>query len=193
MPPPALVLRRERPRTLKTVVERRTVSQTVVHNHITQVLCQKVHPRRDTVYRLLPPARTETAGEERSRPTLWARRLVRLFSIESARQELRPFFHTVVQNVLDGERERVKSRPEQAVSLVFRMLGETYFLQTLDRLRREGWERSAAEAAAPPSDPPEREACAPRLSGAEYQALVRGVERALERRSHLETLRRGRA
>lgn len=178
---------------LKTVVERRAVSQTVVHNHITQVIRRAVFPRRDTVYRLLPAPRPEGAGEERSRPTLWARRLVGLFSAESARRELEPFFHTVVGNVLEEERARARSHPEQGVTLVFRMLGERYFLQTLERLRREGWGQAAGEEAAPPPRPPEPEERSLRLSGEEYRALIRGVERALERRARLEMLRGGRS
>lgn len=194
IPPPALVLRRERPRTIKTVVERRPVSQTVVHNHITQVVRQTVLPRRDTVYRSLPrPTGRGSEEDDRSRPTLAARRLVRLFSAESARRELRLFFRGVVHNVWNEERETARSRPEQAVSLVYRLFGEQYLLQTLDRLSRERQERTAVQAAAPPSGPPEREARAPRLSGAEFQALVRGVERSLDRRARLEALRQGRA
>ncbi len=178
---------------VKTVVERRAVSQTVVHNHITQVVRQTVLPRRDTVYRFLPrPAGRGPEEDDRSRPTLAARRLVRLFSAESARRELRLFFRGVVQNVLNEERETVRSRPEQAVSLVYRLFGEQYLLQTLDRLSRERQERTAVQAAPPPG-PPELEARAPRLSGAEFQALVRGVGRSLDRRARLEALRQGRA
>ncbi len=194
IPPPALVLRRERPRVLRTVVERRAAPQTVVHNHIIQMVRQTVCPRRDVVTRLLsPPGREAAVEEDRSRPTLAARRLVGLFSAESARRELRPFFQTVVRNVLEEERERMRSRPEQGVDLVCRLFGERYLLQTLDRLRRETEERPAVQAPAPPPGPPERAAEAPRLSGAEFQALVRGVERSLERKGRLEALRQGRA
>ncbi len=88
IPPPALVLRRERPRVLRTVVERRAAPQTVVHNHIIQMVRQTVCPRRDVVTRLLsPPGREAAVEEDRSRPTLAARRLVGLFSAESARRD----------------------------------------------------------------------------------------------------------
>ncbi len=195
LPPPDLVLRRDRPRVVRTVVERRAAPQTVVHNHITQVVRQTVCHRRDTVFRLLPPPgrEAEEAGEDRSRPTLAAQRLVRLFSAESARRELRPFFQTVVRNVLEEERERARSRPEQEISLVYHLFGERYLLRTLDRLRRETWEREELPAAAPSPRPPEREEDAPCLSGAEFRALVRGVERSLDRRGRLELLRQGRA
>lgn len=192
--PPALILRRERRATVKTVVERRTVHQTVIHNHITQVLRGAVRPGRDTALRLPPPsgaAREE--ADERSRPTLAAQRLVRLFTAGSARRELRPFFHTVVQNVLDGEREHERSHPQETVSLIFRMFGEKRLLQVLDRLRQDG----AGQAAAPPPSPapalPERAERGGGLSEAQFQALVLGVERRLERRARLEALRQGRA
>ncbi len=192
--PPALVLRRERPSTVKTVVERRTVQQTVVHNHITQVVRGSLCPRRDTAPRLLPqPGPEREEPDDRSRPTLWAQRLVRLFSVGSARRELRPFFHTVVQNVLDGERERARSHPQETVSLVLRMFGENRLLQVLQRLRQDDAGRTAAPAPPPAPALPEREARGEGLSMAQFEALVRGVERSLERRARLEALRQGRA
>ncbi len=192
--PPALVLRRERPSTVKTVVERRTVQQTVVHNHITQVVRQTLLPRQDTVYRFLPqPGTAREESDARSRPTLAARRLVSIFSAESARRELRPFFRTVVRDVLEEEREQIRRRPEQGVDLVCRLFGERYWLQTLERYRRETEERTAAQQHAPSPGLPEREADAPALTGAQFQALVRGVERSLERKNRLEALRGGRA
>lgn len=192
--PPALVLRRERPSTVKTVVERRTVQQTVVHNHITQVVRGAACPRRDTALRLLPrPEPEREEADDRSRPTLAAQRLVRLFSTESARRELRPFFYTVVQNVLDGERERERSHPQETVSLVFRMFGEKHLLQVLQRLRQDEAGRAAAPAPPPAPALPEREARGEGLSSAQFEALVRGVERSLEHRARLEALRQGRA
>ncbi len=125
---------------IRTVVERRAAPQTVVHNHITQVIQRQVPPRRDMVYRLFPQPGEEadTEWEERSRPTLAAQRLIRLFSTESARRELMSFFRTVVRTVLDEER-------------------------------------------------------AFHLNGAEYQALIRGIERSLNRESRLKAIRQGRA
>ncbi len=192
--PPALVLRRERPSTVKTVVERRTVRETVVHNHITQVVRQTVFRGRDTVYRLPPPMGQPRQGQEdddRSRPTLAAQRLVRLLSIGSVRREIQPFFHTVVRNILDGEREHARSHPQETVNLVFRMFGEKRLLQTLRRLRQD--EAAQTAAPAPSRALPEPEERSSRLSGEEFQALVRGVERSLERRGRLEALRQGRA
>lgn len=175
----------------KTVVERRLVSQTVVHNHITQVIQKEVCPRRDTVCCFLP--RPEPEGKARARPTLAAQRLVRLFSVESARRELQPFFHGVVREVLVGARERAQSRPDRETALIYHLFGEKYLIQEFERLRRDVWERPGDQSAPAAPRPSGKERDAPRLSGAEFQALVRGVERSLERRSHLDALRQGRA
>ncbi len=176
--PPELVLRRERRREIRQVVERRIVSQTVVHNHITQKAFWRVYPRRDTVLRILSPTKSER-DEERSRPTLAARRLVRLFSAESARNELGQFFRGVVKTVLREEREVVRSHPRREVSLIYHLL-------------REEVRTGRAEPSEPPPPPlraPQEERKTLKLDGAEFRRVVRGVERALERRGRLERLR----
>ena len=174
------------------MVERRTLLQTVVHNHITQTVCRPLCERRDTVLRLLAqpdPAREE---ETRSRPTLAARRLVRLFAAESARQELGQFFQGVVRAVIRDERREVLRRPGQELSLVYHVWSERALRETVERLSRETWER-AGRPPEPPAPPP----ALPRRSdqpegGAKFRALLRGIEGSLERKERLEALRQGR-
>ncbi|MBD5148281.1 MAG: hypothetical protein HDT19_05825, partial [Oscillibacter sp.] len=88
-----------------------TVHQTVVHLHQTT---------RRHVFNRFTAAGTGMAGliirqtperpapEDRmdpSRPTLIASRLLRLLSTESAQKALVPYFHSIVRNFLEQERE----------------------------------------------------------------------------------------
>lgn len=162
------------------MVERRTVSQTVVHNHITQTVLQRVYPRRDTVLRVLSPPTPAEESEERARPTLWAKRLVRLFSTESARRELGQFFQGVVRTVLREEGDRARSRPSQEAGLIYHLLGRS---GPPERVERE-------KPALPPRRPPQMEETRPvPLQKEELLRLVQGVERSLERKSRWERLR----
>lgn len=174
------------------MVERRTVLQTVVHNHITQTVYRPVCPRRDALFHLFSQPDAAREDETRSRPTLAARRLVRLFSAESAKRELGQFFQGVARAVIREERRQVLSRPRQELSLVYHLWGGEALRETVERLSRETWERSGG-APTPPAEPapaPERPALP--ASGAEFQALLRGLERSLERRGRLEALRQRR-
>ncbi len=174
------------------MVERRTLLQTVVHNHITKTVYRPLCERRDTVLRLLSqpdPAREE---ETRSRPTQAARRLVRLFSAESARRELGQFFQGVVRTVIRDERREARRRPGQGMSLVYHVWSERALRETVERLSWETWERAGRppNAPAPPPAPPRRPD--QREGGARFRALLRGIEGSLERKDHLEVLRQGR-
>lgn len=161
------------------MVERRIVSQTVVHNHITPKIFQQVYPRRDTVLRVLSPTPPERE-EERARPTLAARRLVGLFSAESARRELGQFFRGVVKTVLHEEREIVRSHPGREVSLIYHLLREEV---------RTG-RAEPSEPAPPPRRPPQKEETREvSLTEEDFWRVARGVERILERKGRLERLR----
>lgn len=59
-----------------------------------------------------------------ARPTRTAQRLLRLFSVESAQRQLRPFYSRIVRHVLKEEQERYKSRPTQAISLIWNLFGQ---------------------------------------------------------------------
>ncbi len=172
------------------MVERRTVLQTVVHNHITRTVYRPMRERRDTVLRLLSLPAPGREDEIRSRPTLAARRLARLFSTESAKRELGQFFQGVVRTVLRDERLQVLSRPGREVSLVYHLWGEGAVRETVERLCRETLERAQRPPESPPSAPPPQSAQSE--GGPQLRALLRGIEGALERRERLEALREGR-
>lgn len=119
-----------------------TVHQTVVHLH--QINPRQIHrqiitagcPRKDALPFLLPPL-TAPGGRpdqpDPARPIQAARALIHIFSKESAKRELRPFFGGVVRGVLREERERYKSRPARAVSLLWVLFGQPNTLRILTR------------------------------------------------------------
>ena len=257
-----------------------TVHRTVVHLHQTNVqqvrrqITAAGRPRRDALLLLLPRLAALGGRSDRpdpARPARTACALIRIFSRESAKRELRPFYRDVFRGVLREEQERYKSRPAQAVRLVWSLFGQHGALRTLRRFclgaaerlgcfpvlgghtslyltacalmrsrvcrryirrlwsrevlhvprRCSGWEGPAADgllcltaarsAALPPREVLERMALsvsretaparpAPgqgsaqgemRLSEADFRALVRGVADSLERRSRLESLKKG--
>lgn len=172
------------------MVERRTVLQTVVHNHITRTVYRPVCERRDTVLRLLALPAPGREDEARSRPTLAARRLARLFSAESAKRELGQFFQGVVRTVLQDERQKALSRPGRELSLVYHLWGEGAVRETVERLCRETLERAQRPPEPPASAPPPQGVQSE--SGPQLRALLRGIEGALARRERLEALREGR-
>lgn len=238
---------------------RNTVHQTVVHLH--QTTHQHIQSRitagsggrdRSTllVCRSAAPPAQERALDP-SRPAQTARRLLRILSMESARQTMRPFYLEMFRGFWAREREEYRGRPAQSLLLVERVLGRQQALHTLRRFCRRTLERldgtilysrifhryvrllrqdvdggfihryigreapvpedlrrlSAAKRSLPPRQPPpeqkpghepqaEPHNPAPpaggfRLSGSDFQLLVRGVADALGRRSRLESLRRG--
>lgn len=134
----------------KTVV-RQTVRQTVVHLHQTAVhrhvrqTFLSVNDLRQAAFLLVmpsprPPAREEGTADP-SRPTRTAHRLLRVFSQESARRELRPFYSGVVRTVLREEQERYRSRPTQAISLIWTLFGRREAFRTLTRFYMSAVER----------------------------------------------------
>ena len=186
-----------------------------------------------------------------SRPMWTARRLLRILSMESARQTMRPFYQAMFQGFWEQERDAHRGKPAQSLLLVQSILGRHQTLATLRRfyqrtvkqlddavfhtlIRRQSvryirqeenggflhryarretpvtedlrYLPAAKRLASPPQPPPEREAApgrqaeaqkqAPpengfRMSGSDFQILVRGVADALSRQSRLESLRRG--
>ena len=133
-----------------------TVHQTVVHLH--QTTHQRVFNHFTTagygttalIVRQAPAPPAPEDGIDSSRPTLIARKLLRILSTDSAQRVLQPFFYRIYQGFREQEREIWHSRPSPV--------------------------------------PP---AAGAGLSGAEFQALVRGVADALGRQSRLESLRLG--
>jgi len=156
-----------------------------------------------------------------SRPSLAARRLLRILSTQSARRTLRPFYRGLFQELLAREREEYRGKPARSLLLVQTILGRRQMLAVLRRSYRETTERNfvlrfrqdgesslyVAKRLPPPKRPPEpEEAHRPReepqtpapppagglsLSEAEFQTLVRGVAGILSRQSRLDALRRG--
>lgn len=124
----------------ETKIVRNTVQKTVVHMHQT-VLKQTFRQitaanylRQDAFLLVLPriqPSRREP--DYSSRPTKSAQMLMRIFSRESARRELRPFYSDVVRGVLKEEQERYKSRPTKAISLIWNLFGRPNAFRTLTR------------------------------------------------------------
>lgn len=127
-----------RPPPKETKVYYNTVRQVVMHFH--QMTLRRVSNHisasnflRQDAYLLLiqPTATTRAENPDFSRPSRSAQLLIRLFSKESAQRELRPFYSSVVRNVLREEQERYKSRPSQAISLVWNLFGRQQAFRTL--------------------------------------------------------------
>ena len=141
--PPSLIYRRARafppqpPRETKTVYN--TVRQVVMHFHQStyQYAFHRVaatnYLRQEAFVFLLPQARPREDELDSMRPTRTARQLLRIFSKESAHRELRPFYSSVVRNVLMEEQERYKSRPSQAIALIWNLFGRQHAFRTLTR------------------------------------------------------------
>ena len=140
--PPALVyhraLRPPAPVTHITKQFHTTLRQTVIHQHsfVQKTLYQRVeaagHWRQDLFFLLLPQ-RTGGAADPAAQPVRAARVFLRIFSGEGARRELLPFYSGVVRSVLREEQERYKSRPSQAVSLIWTLFGRPNAFRTLTR------------------------------------------------------------
>ena len=236
-----------------------TVHQTVVHLHQTthQHLRSQITARAGgqghTTLLVRQSAASPAEGSviDPSRPAWTARRLLRILSMESARQTMRPFYQAMFQGFWEQERETRRGKPEQSLLLVQSILGRHQTLATLRRFYQRTVEQlddavfhtlirrqsvryirqeenggflhryarretpvpedlrylpAAKRLASPPQPPPEREAApgrqaeaqkqAPpengfRMSGSDFQILVRGVADALSRQSRLDSLRRG--
>lgn len=259
-----LVYRNTRPmaRTIQPPAPRiiqNTVHQTVVHlhqtthQHIRSQITAGTDGRNRTTLLVRQSAAfpAEESVMDPSRPAWTARRLLRILSMESARQTMRPFYQEMFRGFWAREREEYRGRPAQSLLLVERVLGRQQALTTLRRFCRRTLERldgtilhglifhryvrhlrqdvdggfihryigreapvpedlrrlsAAKRFLPPPQPPPEREPDhgpraesqqpAPpvsgfRLSGSDFQVLVRGVADALSRRSRLESLRQG--
>lgn len=122
----------------ETKIIRNTVHQTVVHIHQTVLNQSRVttvrHLRQNAFLLLLPRIQPRPREPDYlSRPTRSAKLLVRIFSRESARRELRPFYSDVVRGVLKEEQERYRSRPTKAISLIWSLFGRPHAFRTLTR------------------------------------------------------------
>lgn len=130
----------------ETKIIRNTVHQTVVHIHQTVLNQSRIttvrHLRRDAFLLLLPQIQPRPREPDYlSRPTRSAKMLVRIFSRESARRELRTFYSDVVRGVLKEEQERYRSRPTKAISLIWNLFGRPHAFQTLTRFYLSAVER----------------------------------------------------
>lgn len=113
-----------------------TVHQTVIHLHQTTRRyalnrLPAVGAGRGAAVLLVRQAAAQPVRDgaaDASRPTLAARRLLRLLSAESARQTLRPFYQRLFRELLARELEERRGRPAQSLLLARRVLGR----RTLD-------------------------------------------------------------
>lgn len=120
----------------ETKIVHNTVHQTVVHIHQTVLNQSRItavrYLRQDAFLLLLPRIQPRPREPDYlSRPTRSAKLLVRVFSRESARRELRSFFSDVVHGVLKEEQERYRSRPTKAISLIWSLFGHPHAFRTL--------------------------------------------------------------
>ena len=121
-----------------------TVHQTVVHLHQTthQHIRSQIIAGADGRNRTTLLVRQSAAfpAEERvmdpSRPAWTARRLLRILSMESARQTMRSFYQEMFRGFLEQEREAHRGRPAQSLLLVQSVLGRHQTLATLRRFYR---------------------------------------------------------
>ena len=118
-----------------------TVYQTVVHvhqttlRHIRRQINAASYLRQDAFLLVLPQPAARPGGDrlDPARPTRAAQTLLKIFSKESARREMRPFYNDVVRGVLREEQERYKSRPTRAISLIWNLFGQHNAFRTLTR------------------------------------------------------------
>ena len=142
---PSLIYRRIRaqyppaPVAAKVIHHHNTIHQTVLHLH--QVTHRHLYQqaritnllRQDAFLVVLAQQQPRQDMMDPMRPTQSAQKIVHLFSMESAQRELRPFYSNVVRSVLLEEQERYKSRPSQAISLIWTLFGRQHAFRTLTR------------------------------------------------------------
>lgn len=119
----------------------------IIHKPVVQIYQQHAHYqyrrienvqnlRSDTYLFLLPPViRRGLRDWERSesQPTFAAQQILRLFSKESAKKQMRPFYNKIVRGVLKEEQQRYRSKPSQAISLIWNLFGQKQAFRTLTR------------------------------------------------------------
>ena len=118
-----------------------TIYQSVVHVHRTtlQHIRQQVHAasylRQDAFLFVLPRLVARLPGDrlDPAQPTRAAHTLLRIFSKESAKREMRPFYSDVVRSVLREEQDRYKTKPTKAISLIWNLFGQHNAFRTLTR------------------------------------------------------------
>lgn len=131
-PPPKPVEKVVQPILRQTVIRLSPVTHCRIQHHSISI-----HHLHTNAFLLLPPPPPLRAGQEEimdpARPIRTAQRLLRLFSVESAQRQLRPFYSRIVRHVLKEEQERYKSRPTQAISLIWNLFGQRQAFRTLTR------------------------------------------------------------
>lgn len=118
-----------------------TIYQSVVHVHRTtlQHIRQQIHAasylRQDAFLFVLPRLVARLPGDrlDPAQPTRAAHTLLRIFSKESAKREMRPFYSDVVRSVLREEQDRYKTKPTKAISLIWNLFGQHSAFRTLTR------------------------------------------------------------
>lgn len=118
-----------------------TIYQSVIHLHQTTLQCirQQIHTasylRQDAFLFVLPQLAAQVRSDalDPAQPARVAHTLLRIFSKESAKREMRPFYGDVVRGVLREEQERYKSRPTKAISLIWNLFGQHNAFRTLTR------------------------------------------------------------
>ncbi len=120
---------------------RNTIYQSVIQihrttvQHIRQQIQTASYLRQDAFVLVLPRPADRPRGErlDPARPARTAHALLRIFSKESAKREMRPFYSDVVRGVLREEQDRYKSRPTKAISLIWNLFGQHNAFRTLTR------------------------------------------------------------
>lgn len=151
---PELVYRSTRPivQTVQppaTKIIQNTVHQTVVHlhqtthQHLRSQITASAGGRGHTTLLVrqsgaIPP---EENAMDPSRPAWTARRLLRILSMESARQTMRPFYQQMFQGFWERQREEHRGKPAQSLLLVQSVLGRHQTLTTLRRFYQQTVEK----------------------------------------------------
>lgn len=115
-----------------------TIHQHILHQAVAQYL------RTDAFLLLFPPQLQRRGTEleaDLARPTRTTQRLLHIFSMDSAQRLLRPFYSDVVRRVLGEEQERYRSRPGQAISLIWNLFGRQQAFRTLTHFYLSAVER----------------------------------------------------
>lgn len=118
-----------------------TIYQSAIHIHRTtlQHIHQQLHStsylKQDTFLFVLPQLAAHLSGErlDPAQPTRAAHTFIRIFSKESAKREMRPFYSDVVRSVLREEQERYRTKPTKAISLIWNLFGQHNAFRTLTR------------------------------------------------------------
>ena len=111
------------------------ICQQHAHYHYHQI--QNIRNlQTDTYLFLIPPVIRRGLNkweQSESQPSYAAQQILRLFSKESAKKQMRPFYNKIVRGVLKEEQEHYRSKPSQAISLIWNLFGQKQAFRTLTR------------------------------------------------------------